>query len=95
MLFLVKIRQWEKSNMLYVKTIVSHVLQSCDTVIFGIDFSEFMMAFYLKLTFFFFKEYLVLFEFIHIYRRILEQRKFISCVHRFLCPNEMLVFDAP
>jgi len=30
MMFLVKIRQWEKSNMLHFKIIVIHVLQSCD-----------------------------------------------------------------
>lgn len=44
MMFLVKIRQWEKSNMLHSKIIVIHVLESCDTVIFGIDVSEFIMA---------------------------------------------------
>jgi hypothetical protein len=48
MMFLVKIRQWEKSNMLHLKTIVIHVLQSCDTVIFEIDASEFIMAAFIQ-----------------------------------------------
>jgi hypothetical protein len=49
MIFLVKIRQWEKSNMLHLKTIVIHVLHSCDTVIFGIDApSEFIMAAFIQ-----------------------------------------------
>jgi len=49
MMFLVKIRQWEKSNMLHLKTIVIHVSQSCDTVIFGIDVStEFIVAAFIQ-----------------------------------------------
>jgi hypothetical protein len=48
-MFLVKIGQWEKSNVLHFKIIVIHVLQSCDTVIFGIDVSsEFIMAAFIQ-----------------------------------------------
>jgi hypothetical protein len=48
-IFLVKIGQWEKSNMQHLKTIVIHVLQSCAPMIFGLDVShEFMTAAFIQ-----------------------------------------------
>lgn len=47
-MFLVKIRKWEESNMLHLITIVIHVLQLRDPMISMIDVSEFMMAAFIQ-----------------------------------------------